>query len=140
MNARRVLARIRRRSSDAQPRDDAAVPQVLVDDLLDVGTVDVRVPDRLRIDHRTGAFLAAVEAARLVDAHPAGAVQTELLYPLLGVVAHGGGALAVAAGPLAAVPLVAAEKDMPFVVPHGRRFYRRGRVYRSGLRRSAAAR
>src|SRR5258707_1153257 len=50
-----------------QPLDDTAVLEVLLDDLVDVGLVDVGVPDRVGVDDNARAFLAAVEAARLVD-------------------------------------------------------------------------
>src|SRR5688572_23685928 len=48
--------------------DDAAVLQMLFDDLVDVGLIDVRVPDRIGVDHDAGTFLAAIEAARLIYA------------------------------------------------------------------------
>src|SRR3954469_2437919 len=69
-NLRCVLARITCAASDPQPLDDAPVLHVLLDDLVDIGLVHVGVPDRVGIDHDAGAFLAAVEAARLVDALP----------------------------------------------------------------------
>src|SRR4051812_38998559 len=62
-----------------QALDDASVAQMLLDDLVDVGLVDIGVPDTLGIDHHAGAFLAAVEAARLVDAHLPRARQAERL-------------------------------------------------------------
>ena len=58
-----------------------------------------------------GPFLAAIEAAGLVDAHLAFAGEAELLDALLGVVAQLAGALVVAAD-AAAVALVAAEEDV----------------------------
>src|SRR5262245_18961623 len=83
-----------------QAFDDAAVPQVLLDDLVDVGLVDIGVPDRVRVDDDAGTLLAAIEAARLVDAHLAFTGHAERLDAALGVVAHGRGALVVAAGAL----------------------------------------
>src|SRR5205823_5524030 len=115
----------------AQALDDAAVPQVLLDDLVDVRAVDVGVPDRVRVDHHAGAFFAAIQAPGLVDAHFPGAGKPQLLDPLLGVIAHRGGPLVVAAG-APAVALVAAEKHVPLVVGHAR-FY----PGVSGLRREA---
>src|ERR1043165_1598469 len=70
-----------------QALDHAAVLDVLLDDLVDVGAVDVRVPDAFRVHHDAGTFLATVEAARLVDAHLAFARQAELLDARLGIVA-----------------------------------------------------
>src|SRR5262245_21124744 len=73
---------------DAQSRDDAPVHQVLVDDLVDVGLVDVRVPDLLGVHDHDGAFVAAIEAARLVDAHLALAAELELLDAALRIGLH----------------------------------------------------
>src|SRR2546421_741530 len=73
---------------DLETLDDAPVHEVLVDDLVDVFLVDVRVPGALGIHHDAGALLAAVQAARRVDAHLAGAVHLQLLDALLGVLAH----------------------------------------------------
>src|SRR5258707_6911010 len=42
--------------------DDAPVHQVRVDDLVDVLFVDIRVPDRFRIDDQAGAQVASVQA------------------------------------------------------------------------------
>src|SRR3989449_7415317 len=93
----------------AQALDDAAVPQVLLDDLVDVGAVDIGVPDRVRVDHHAGAFLAAIEAPGLVDAHFPGAGKAEFLDALLGVIAHRGGPLVVTAG-APAVALIRSEE------------------------------
>src|SRR5262245_31572342 len=90
---------------------------MLLDDLVDVGAVDVGVPDRLRVDHDAGSFLAPVQATRLVDAHLAGTGEAQLLHALLGVVAHVLRALVGAAG-LAVGALVAAEEDVSLVVAH----------------------
>src|SRR6185436_13353849 len=107
------------RALHPEPFDDAAVLEMFLDDLVDVGLVDVGVPDRFRVDDDAGAFLAAVEAARLVDADLAFAGETELLHPFLGVVAHRRRALAVAAGPVRArVTLIAAKENVLVVVGH----------------------
>src|SRR6266850_2045797 len=105
--------------SHLQALDHAAVLEVLLDDLVDVGAIDVGVPDRVRVDHDAGAFLAAVEAARLVDADLAFTGEAELLDAALGVVADLAGALVVAADP-AAVALVAAEEHVLCVIGHTR--------------------
>ena len=69
-----VARRQIRSRSTISPLDD-----VPVDDLVDVGAVDVGVPDGVGIDDEHGSFLAAVEAARLVDAHLALAVRPSAL-------------------------------------------------------------
>src|SRR2546423_3974056 len=105
--------------SHPQPLDDAAVLQVLLDDLVDVGVVEVRVPDAFRIDHDARPLLAAIEAAGLVDADLAFAGETELLDAALGVIADLARPLVVAAD-AAVVALVAAEEDMLCVIGHAR--------------------
>src|SRR5687767_8697746 len=103
--------------SDLEPLDHAAIEEVLADDLVDVGLVDVGVADLLRVDHHHRPFLAAVEAARLVDAHLALAGELQPLHAGLGVIADPGCAGAVAAL-LAVRALVAAEEHMMLVVAH----------------------
>src|SRR5688500_2571715 len=98
-----------------QALDHPSIQHVLIDDLVDVRLVDVRVPDRVGIDHHARPLLAAVEATGLVHAHLAGTRKAERLDAALGVVAHARGALVVAAG-AAAVALVAAEEDVSLVV------------------------
>src|SRR5437764_14440875 len=105
--------------SHAQALDDAAVLQVLLDDLVDISTVDVRIPDRLRINDDARAFLAAIEATGLVDADLARPGEAELFHAALGVVAQFACALVVAAH-APAVALVAAEKDVSCVMGHTR--------------------
>src|SRR3990170_5000308 len=101
-----------------QAFDDAPVLQVLLDDLVDVGLVDVGVPDRVRVHHDARSFLAAVEAAGLVDPHLAFAGEAELLDAAFRVGAQLRGALGVTGRPIAAVALVAAEKHVLGVKRH----------------------
>src|SRR5439155_2460416 len=109
-----------RRASNLQPFDDPTVHDVRVDDFVDVVAVDVGVPDLFRIDDDDGPLLTTIEAARLVDAHHPLAVEAELLDPLLGIRLHFGRA-ARGAACLGRVALVAAEKDMVFVIAHVKR-------------------
>src|SRR5213079_2831034 len=104
---------------DRQALHDAPVAQVLFDDLVDIRTVHIRVPDPFGVDHDAGSFLATIQASRLVDTDLALARQAELLDALLRVVADLRGALVVAADPLA-VALVAAEEHMLGVIRHER--------------------
>ena len=78
--------------------DDATVLQMLVDDLVDVGLVDVRVPDLLRVDDDHRTLVTAVEAPCLVHAHLALAGEAQRLDAVLGVVAHLVGLVVLAAG------------------------------------------
>src|ERR1043166_1865895 len=93
---------------------------MLLDDLLDVFLVDVGVPGPFRIDDDARSFLAAIEAARLVDANVARSGELQLLDPLLRVAAHARRALVVAAGAIARRALVAAEEHVIAVVAHAR--------------------
>ena len=77
--------------------------------------VDVGVPDGLGVDHRHRAAGAAVQAARLVDAHAARPGQTRGLDARLAVVEAGLRVMLRAAG-LAVVALVEAEEDVVLVV------------------------
>src|SRR5437762_7364572 len=74
--------------SHAQALDDAAVLQVFLDDLVDVSAVDIRVPDRVRINDDARTLLAAVEAAGLVDAELARPGEAEFLHAALSVIAQ----------------------------------------------------
>src|SRR5688572_1683285 len=103
--------------SDAQALHDAAVLEMLADDLVDVVLIDVGVPDSVGVDHGNRPLLAAIEAARLVDANLAGAGKLEALDAVLGVVAHLLRA-AVVAALLAVGALVAAEEDVALVIAH----------------------
>ncbi len=51
-----------------QPLDRLPAQDVRLEDLLEVGLLDARVPDVLRVHHDHGAVAALREAARLVDA------------------------------------------------------------------------
>ncbi|SIT37078.1 hypothetical protein BN2475_100111 [Paraburkholderia ribeironis] len=78
----------RRLLIDFQTLDDLAVGEMGVDDLVDVGFVDVRVPDAFRIHDERRAELAAIEATGLVDAHLAGAGEAKCLHAFFRVLLH----------------------------------------------------
>ena len=84
---------------------------------VDVGAVDIGVPDCLRINHQYRTFIAAVQAAGLIDAGLAFARESQRLDLFLGVVAQILGAVVVAAIG-AGFALVAAEKHVVFEVAH----------------------
>ena len=73
---------------DAQALYGPAIAQMLVDNLVEIGMVDIGIPSFLRIDHQHGAFAAAIQAAGIVDAHLAGYRRAERLDALLDVVAR----------------------------------------------------
>src|SRR4030095_16355258 len=116
---RRSVASRRAVPSNAQSIDEAAIDQMRVDDLVDVMAVHVRVPDRFRVDDDAGTFVAAIQAAGLVDAHLAGAAQAKRLDTFLGVLLHFGRVMTSAAGG-AFLALVQAEKHVVLVVAHAR--------------------
>src|SRR6185295_15340965 len=100
-----------------QALHDAAVDEMLVDDLVYVGLVHVGVPGLFWIHHDHGTLGAAIDAARHVDADLARTGQLEFLDAIFRVVAHLHGAV-VGAALLAVRALVAAKKHVPFVVAH----------------------
>jgi type IV pilus assembly protein PilM len=86
---------------------------------VDVMLVDVRVPDTLGIDDDARPLVAPVEAAGLVDADPALAVQPHLLDARLGVLLHLRRGVAAAARCSVLADVQAEEHVMP-VVAHER--------------------
>src|SRR5262249_6524286 len=95
MRKQRPAARNQRRrqgpglpsSLDLQSLDDAAVLDVLVNDLVDVFAVDVGVPDAFGINHHDGALFAAIHTSGRIDPALALARQPKLLDLALGVFA-----------------------------------------------------
>ena len=103
----------------AQALDRPAELQVRLDDLVDVGLIDIAVPDAFRVHHRHRARSAAVQAAGLVDAHLAGAGQALGLDALLAVVERRLRAVVGAAG-FAIGALVQSKENVTLVVMRGR--------------------
>jgi hypothetical protein len=70
----------------AQAFDDLTITQVSLDDLVEVFSVDVGVPDRIRIDddHRPG--FAPIQAAGVVDPYLPGTMNAQLLATFLDIV------------------------------------------------------
>jgi hypothetical protein len=60
-----IVVRCRPESSNLQ-LDNAAVDDMRIDDLVDIVTIDIGVPNRVGIDDEHRAFVAAIEAAGLV--------------------------------------------------------------------------
>ena len=100
-----------------KPLDHAALNEVLIDDFVDIGMIDVLVPGLFRIDDQHGPILAAVQAACRVDTDLSWPANPQLLAALLGVVAQFLGA-AVITGLAPIIALVGAEKDVVLVVAH----------------------
>lgn len=71
---------------DLQPCYFAPVLYMLFDNFVDVGFVDIRVPSTFGIDHQHRSFVAAIEAAGVVNAHATLAAEPERFHFLLGVV------------------------------------------------------
>ena len=91
--------------------DDFAADQVGVDDVVDVAGVDVGVPGAFGIQHQHRAFFAAVEAAGLVDADLARAIDAQFLDAFFRVLLGYFGAL-LAAARTTIVALVHAKEDV----------------------------
>ena len=103
---------------NSQPFDDTPVFQMLFDDLVNIFFVHICVPDFFRIDNDNRAFVAAIEATRIVNPYsPVLAVEPEGLDSLLGVITHGLSAMIVTAHG-SRFTLVYTEKYMPQVVAH----------------------
>src|SRR5262245_54518941 len=100
----------------AQALDGAAVQQMRLHNLIDVGQRDEAVPDRLGIDDDGYAVLALVEATGGVDAHASAETlfggRFERLTNLLAALFP-----ATAAG-MTWFPLIRAYEDMPLEACH----------------------
>ena len=87
---------------------------MLRDDLVDIFTINIAVPDFIGIDHDHRAELAAVQTTGGVYAHFALAGKSELLDSGLGVIANFAG-IESSTALFTAVALVSAEKNVVFV-------------------------
>jgi hypothetical protein len=103
---------------ELQALNHAALHQVLLHDLVDIGLVDKGVPNGLGVDHHDGAARTTVEAARLVHAHLAGA-QDACRFGLRFAVVKRLLRLVLGAAGLAVVALVEAKKDVALVIRIG---------------------
>src|ERR1019366_3171164 len=110
----RLAPHVRRQE---QALDDLAALEVRIDDLVDVGRIDVRVPDAFGIDDGHRAAGAAIEATRLVDAHPARPAELLGLDARLAMIEAGLGAV-MRARVLTVFPIIEAKEDVPLVVAH----------------------
>jgi hypothetical protein len=98
---------------------NATVLQVFADDFVDIGFIDVGVPDAVGVHHEHRAIIATVEATCLVDADIAFALETERRNAALGIGLHSSCA-AVIAGDFAFAALIAAEEDVVLeILAHG---------------------
>jgi hypothetical protein len=104
---------------ELQTLDHTPLDEVLVDNFIHVLAIQIGVPDRLGIHHHDRAFLAAIQAAGGIDAHPALPRDAKRLAALLGVVTHRLRIEALAAG-AAILTEVVTEKDVKAVPGHGR--------------------
>jgi hypothetical protein len=90
---------------------------VLINDLIDIFTVKVGVPDLLRVDHNHRAEFASIKATGGIDPDPALPRQAQLLDSRLGIIAYLGG-IALLATLFALFAFVDAEKNMILVIRH----------------------
>ena len=84
---------------------------------VNIGLVDVAVPDIIGVDHQHRALAATVQAAGGIDTHLALTGDTQLFTALLGVVAHRLGVEALTTG-RAVSAQIGAEEDVIFIVRH----------------------
>lgn len=104
--------------SDLEAFDHSAVDQVLVDNLVDILSVDVAVPHPLRVDHQHRPLRTAVKTTRGIDSNLPLAREPTRLDLLFCVIADLGRPKALTALAIA-IALVGAEENMVSVV-HGR--------------------
>ena len=102
---------------NAKPLDDFTLDQVAVDDLVHVVHIDIRVPDTVGVHDDAGTFLAAVQAARLIDSNFSFAVQIEFFYARFGMRLHFSRVMVRTTG-RTVVALVKAEENVTLVVTH----------------------
>ena len=98
--------------------DDATLLQMFADDFVDIFAVHIGVPGFFRINDQYRPELAAVQAASHVDAHAPGTRKSKRLDAALGVFAYFRRTVIVAAR-LAAITLIAAEKNVVLKKTHG---------------------
>lgn len=103
---------------DFQAFDNPPMPQMLLDNFVDIVFIVVGVPDPFRINRHYRPLAAAVHATGVVDAALSRAVQMQFFNLLLGVIAHNLGAMVRATG-AAVFALVGTEEYVVFVVAHG---------------------
>ena len=89
--------------------------QMRFDDFIDVGLVDIGVPNRLWVDHHHGAAGTAIQTPRLVDTHATLAVESQGFDPGFAVLPRLLRSVVGATG-FAAFALVQTKKHMVLVV------------------------
>lgn len=72
----------------SEPIDEPPLYQVAVDDFIEILSIDIGVPDGLRVNHGHRAQLAAVQTARVIDPDLTRSRDTEFLATLLHVIAR----------------------------------------------------
>ena len=74
---------------DPETLDDPSVHQMLVDYFIDILSVDVAVPDIIRVHHQHRSFRTTIETPGRVNPNLAGTRDTKLFAAFLDIVAHG---------------------------------------------------
>ena len=104
--------------SDFQSLNDSSVNQMLVDNFVNIVSVNIAVPDGFGIDHQYRPEFTAIKAAGCVDPDACAELITELLDPVFGIRADTLGAVIIAAS-FAVLALIGAEKNVMIKVAHG---------------------
>ena len=101
-----------------QALNDAAILNVLENNLVNVALIYVGVPNIIWVDDQHRALGTTIQTAGEVDAHLALAIQIQLLDAILGVTANALRVVLIATR-AAVVALVDTEKNVMPVVTHG---------------------
>ena len=100
-----------------KPLDNTILAQVLIDDLIDIFTTGIVIPDTLRVNHDRRPFFTLAQTTGIVDTHTTWRIETQRLDPGLGIISQLAGA-AVFATFSAVIAPVGTEKYMVFIDHH----------------------
>jgi hypothetical protein len=104
-------------NSNLESLNRTVMDQMLIDDFVNVGLVNIAIPSSLGIDHHDWTIITTIEAACAVNPNLSWPAFFQGFYFFLRVGLHLVGAASCAAGG-AIFSLVYAEKDMFFKVAH----------------------
>jgi hypothetical protein len=100
-----------------KPLDDSPVYQMLVDNFVDVGLINIGVPRRFRIYHQHRTFPATIQATGVIDADFAFPCQLKLLNAGFCIITHRLSAMVGATG-FVTLALIGAEEYVVFEMAH----------------------
>jgi hypothetical protein len=105
-------------SIDQQPFDDFTLPEMLLDNVIDILFIYICIPRRFGINDQHRTIFATAQATRKVGPHTTRPGQPSLFDLLLGIIAHLASIESGTTG-FARFALVGAKKQMVFIKRHG---------------------